>query len=584
MLRQCLQTLRWCASLGHKFTIVVPGATLTVVFATLISQLGMMLAMFLPLKIVILLGSDRIPRYFPASFAEIDRDFLIGALSAATVIAFVVHLLAERIVAFSADRGAGRLLERSQKLVLFENQDEVAVGAYRKYAGALAGGVFAALVILLLVFVYPTMAAVIGIYLLVTVVGIFVAGSASSAVRERLAEKLQAVTSMVGNVGFLVVFAWLVIDFLLLSPPGLLVAIVSLLLSRLALTRLSALVVDVAGLERQRIKLDALFFHGKVFLADNGTEGRSIWTLLPAERRSQWIDQLLDEFVPEFGGQEQAPIIRWQETLAPGVMAFTVHTTNSPRSVLVKLFDRNKRSVARHEAELMGNALPGLPAPEWIGATQVEEFHCHLFWLPSNLDVPVGSDARAAMRMAAGCLMAVEPPARLVQRYARSRPQLWQRLDAAWFERLAVAASGKDSGRVSFLAASIDRMREHLKNLPAAIMSPDQMPGHLLVDEKNAPVLLNWGRWALEPLGSGWLAGLKDLEGLDEALVRARSERVELADVADAAVSLAALLHALEQLINRQRLTKALALVPQIIECVERLDDDAQVPKAKQCP
>lgn len=69
-----LGVLRWSLSLGAKFSRVVPFLTLAIVILTLVAQIASLLSFFLPLKMIILLGSEGMPRYFPAAFAQLDRD------------------------------------------------------------------------------------------------------------------------------------------------------------------------------------------------------------------------------------------------------------------------------------------------------------------------------------------------------------------------------------------------------------------------------------------------------------------------------------------------------------------------------
>lgn len=60
-----LRSLRWLLSLGKKIGRVAFGHTLLIVCLTLVSQVAALLAAFLPLKVVILLGSEGILSTFP---------------------------------------------------------------------------------------------------------------------------------------------------------------------------------------------------------------------------------------------------------------------------------------------------------------------------------------------------------------------------------------------------------------------------------------------------------------------------------------------------------------------------------------
>src|SRR5699024_1263303 len=90
--------LRWNASLGVKFLRVVPYATVIIVLLTLISQIAMLLASVLPLKVVLMLGSDGVPRYFPAFLTSLNRDVLIGVLTGGTIGFFIVHIISEKLI------------------------------------------------------------------------------------------------------------------------------------------------------------------------------------------------------------------------------------------------------------------------------------------------------------------------------------------------------------------------------------------------------------------------------------------------------------------------------------------------------
>ena len=65
--QQIKATIGWCISLGVKFVKVVPIITGLVQISTLASQIFLLLAFFLPLKVIILLGSDKTPAYFPCT-------------------------------------------------------------------------------------------------------------------------------------------------------------------------------------------------------------------------------------------------------------------------------------------------------------------------------------------------------------------------------------------------------------------------------------------------------------------------------------------------------------------------------------
>lgn len=571
MINRSLTVLRWCLSLGKKFIIVAPWATLAVIVTTLVSQVGLMLSAFLPLKIVILLGSDRIPRYFPASFADIDRPVLLAGLSLATVGAFVAHVAAERLSVWSSEYGARALLARSQKMALFENQDELAQSSYQRYSRALAGAFFAALVFGLLAVIYPKMALVLGAYVVLAVLGVRLIWQWNESFRDNLESNLGQVIAMTANVGFMVGFLWLVIDFVALSPPGMLVAIISLLFSRLALQRLGGFITELAGLNRQRVKLDALYFHGKALMPDTQSGLDTFWPLLQPGRRWWWIQPVLEEIggLEQGTGGELDPDIRWHQLRVRQVAALSVDRPGAER-FLVKLFGRSCRRIALHEATLLGSGIKRLPASPWLGTTLVDGYQCHVFDLDQHQSLPSPTKARKHLLEVAETLLAVEPPTSLLHRYQRSRLQLHQRIQTSWFETLAVAATSRTCELIEWLKSQQPQMCQYLLQLPPVIVNPDMVAEHLLIHDKQV-VAVHWGDWRVEPLGCGWPVGTVNLQVLPAALKRAARLRPELGDCHPLAVGMAALLYALERLIVRERLSDAIDLLPRLEEHLKQL-------------
>lgn len=588
--------LHWSVQLGVRFLREAPGGTTLVVLATLLSQVAMLLAFFLPLKVVILLGREQVPDYFPGALASVDRGVLIGWLTLATVAAFGVYLLAERLIRFGADQGARRILQRSQKVVLFENQDAIATRAYRRYAVIPAGLVFVVLAMGVLGWLYPSVLALVVVFLLV-VLGLVVFGSRIS---HRLRQKVRAAPKAwlpgMAQLGFLLVFVWLVGDYLYRDPPGLLAAIIALLLARQMLNRLAGIATSLVSLNSERPRLDALFFHHQVFQRPRHRRGQGLWSLLEEAARSDWIPQVLEELGDAPG---EVCGTEWWQTRVPDVMA--IHCAMEPplEPRLVKVFGLNRSGEARHEASLLADAPEGLPAPRWIGATTVDGFSCHVLRLPPDtqplaerLD-PTPADARGAPESVAAdesgaepegpdlverarrfreSLLVVEPPAELAGRYGRSRPLLWQRLDRAMLERVRLVADAAGRDCIDELLTNFEAVVERVRSLPWMFVNRQLNPETLATAGERV-IALHWGRWGLETLGTGWPLSALEPDALATLLVDAGRRRSILSRVDPAAVRLTGLLSLLERLYRAQRYADILELLPELQETWRALGD-----------
>ncbi|MFD2189606.1 hypothetical protein [Pistricoccus aurantiacus] len=568
--------IKWFKSLSAKFVRVVPVFTMSIVILNLVSQLATLLASVLPLKVVIMLSSEGIPRYFPSSFAAIDRDILIAALSAGTVGFFLLHLLAERMINWVTSVSTLRLLAMSQKMVLFENQEEVAASSYQRYSRALASGVFVALALLGLGFFYPAMSVVIIGYFLLVFFLLWGLQHQSLAFREHLESKLSDVLNLAKGVGFFVAFGFLVGDFIFWSPPSVIIAVVSLLLSRQIMQRATGMIGDLTSLSRQQSKLDALFFHGKVLLPQQTRPEKTLWPLLAPERRQAWVSAVLNELV---SAEEAEVICHWHQLATPNITGLKI--TSGKCRYLVKLFEVNRSSWALHEATLIADPASRLPAPNWIGATQVQKFHCLVYELPQG-EQPEARQVKEYGERLREELLTVQPQSEAVKRYLRSKAMLWQRLDASFIERLYVAAdSAKQQDDLAALLDRLPHLQQQLKALPVVLHNPDIRQESMWIstagtDQPTVPILLNWERWSLEPVGSGWPEAEKSLASLGEAMQSAAEHRKELDDIKVEQAELASLAFALEREYNRQRYVQALELVPPMLDRLAVLETVTQ--------
>lgn len=590
--------LGWSTQLGGRFLRVAPGGTILVVLATLLSQVAMLLSFFLPLKVVILLGSERIPRYFPAALADLDRNTLIVGLTLATVVAFGAYLLAERLIRFGSDHGARRILERSRKVVLFENQDAIATRAYRRYATIPAGLVFLLLGSGVLYLLYPSVLGLLIAFLFLIALLVVLGSRLGGALRQKVLSPPSAWLPGVAGLGFLLVFVWLVADYLYRDPPGLLAAIVALLLARQMLNRLAGMVTSLVSLHHERPRLDALFFHHQVFQRRRHGRGGGLWALLADGAREDWMPRVLSEVE---GIPARVRSSEWWQTQVQDVVAIHCEMEDSePR--LVKVFGPNRSGEARHEASLLADPPAGLPAPGWIGATTIDDLHCHVLRLPEDTarvaarlgPTPENGDrsedpAAASASGGAGdsgdpgpaeegaaavdlaelahrfrqSLIAVEPPEELAGRYGRSRPLLWQRLDRAMFERVRLVADAAARDRIDELLADFEAILERVRSLPWVFVNRQLNP-ETLATAGDDVIALHWGRWGLETLGTAWPLTALEPAALANLLAEAGRQRPALARVPPAAVRLAGLLSLVERLYLAQRYADILELLPEL--------------------
>ena len=571
MILSLVGTLRWTLSLGVKFAKVVPFSTSFIIGLTLVSQISMLVASLLPLKVVILLGSERIPSYFPDALVVYGHNVLIGLLSLVAIAFFLMHLLAERLITWWTEKATSHLLRMSNKMSLFENQEQVAKNAYSRFSRALASAVFVFLAFAGLGFFYPAMVLVQLSYVFLAVLLLWLLQHSNKSFQERLETQPGPILNLLSAIGFFVTFAFLIIDFIFLEPPVVLVAIISLLLARQVMNRLAGVAVDFFLLQRERIKLDALFFHGKVFMPQLAGSDKGIWALLSENTRKEWVHSVIDEF--ELNPDNEDIICSWQQVGVPNVGALQVAV--GTKNYLLKLYETNRTGLAQHELALLSEDLSVLPGLRLVGYTQVAKHSCLVYHLPEG-SKPELLAHKSVLWCFRTDLLATSVPASLVSHYQRSKPLLWQRLRALPLERFQISADSEEQKRtLQHFVKCLPDICQILSSLPLSVVNPDVGVDVLWVLPDERCLSLQWGQWSIEPVGAGWPENDSDLVKLNEVLPDVLKQRSDLANVPVAHIELASLAYALEREFNRQRFTQVMALLPKILERVEVTEDGA---------
>ena len=570
------QPLGWFFSVGRKFFRIAPINTAWVVLNTIISQISNLLAFFLPLKIIILLATPRIPRYFPQSWADYDRDMLIISLCVATLVFYLLHHLAEKLVAVSTERGGTKLIARSRKIMLFADQDTRAQQAYRRFSAGIAGLVFVLLCMVFLWFVYPLLLAVVigyGVLFFFLMIAFL---HFSRTFEERWDQHASGVMNLFSAVGFFLIFAIVVLHFLYGSPPGFLFVIVSILLTRQFLGRTAAFVTNLKTLYAERLVINALFFQGHVLLKEVNKKQKHYWHLLEEPQRSDWVIAAIQELT---GVAVDDCEIHWLPSGVADVAILKVAGYDKDKQLigswLLKLFGTSRHDLAMHESTLLTNvSQSSFPTPVFYGAQQVEKCLCHLFQWSELQGSPVGKELKAAVHVARTSLLTLPVPSRLLQQYTSGHQLLWQRLTPDMSTRLLVAVNtSAEKVLVEQFAAVLPRMCRVLAQLPLQLINPDIRPDTLWMEE-HKPILTHWGRWKIDPLGTDWPVRPHELKALTELAPEIIAKRPDAVGLTADHLVLSALTSVFERHYLKQNLTDALAIIPDILTTLDSISSD----------
>ncbi len=564
--------------MGLKVARVVPLHTIAITASTLVSQITLLLAFLLPLKVIILLGSASIPSYFPDFLGRLERDTLIASLAASAICFYLVHVLFDRINEQLVADGAQRIMDGTRKFPLFENQTAKALKAYLQYSHGLAALVFLALGFITLAVIYPIVAIVLGSFCTLSFISAMLRYELSENFRTSVFQSVPAHTRTSSDLAFLTVFLFIVGDYLFGTPPSILFGLISLILVRQWTQRATTLITNCANLLVQRVQVSALFFHAQTAELAVTNSQPELWQTLSKFRQSSGFDDLLE--VAELPNI-QIEGSHWLQTGIPGIVALQLdYQADDPSEsgqLLVKLFNKQRHNYAQRESTLFGLPLAEkLPAPQLLGVTSVSGLQCHIHKMRSLNEIPVKKRLAysGAFRC---CLSAIQLPPDFLDRHYRSHPGLWLRLNDQLIERLTIVSnSSEERDLLVWLRQALPIIQELLESMPASLVNIEATKQSIRLDANERPFSYHWGRWSVEPLGSTWPYAPSEIDVLSDHYDHLIEQRPSLQDTSLADVKFTALAFEFERLYTRETYTECFVILKRMKQLFSEISHPEQ--------
>lgn len=551
---------RWAKSFGVKLFRTVPKYTASIVFMSLISQCSQILASLLPLKVILIMGAEKIPAYFPAFMQDYDKNSLVVWLSFVSGFFYILFLSSQRLITFLSDRGSMRILKKNAKTVVFHNQEQLAASAYLRYSRGISGFVFAVLGYLAVGVFYPEVAKYILIYLLFIFLSYLVVLIRFPSLIESMRKNLHGMSSFLSAIGFLMVFVVMVFDFLSGALPNVIIAAIMLLLSRIWFNKLFGAIVDITSLFFQRAQVDTLFFHARPLAHSVAHDESELWDLLELPQRNQWLEEVLVPLTKTEGDRDS----KWLDIGIPNIAALNAfgkdESTNE--AFLVKIYPEDQLVSANAEMDLISLVDSKFPAPRLLNAEKVGKSLIVIY----SFD---GFDSIEAEK-AWGCqfelkkkLLASRPPESLIKTYLRSKQIISQRLNHRILSNLkTVCNATTDAVEVQFFDDHLLDFKKILDSLPLVVQNPSMNAKTIFANDEQDLIAVHWGGWSFEPFGAGWSLGAKELDQLKIYLNELQDVDADLSGVAYEHAAIAAHAVVFEQ---SYRLGKFKEAVSQII-------------------
>jgi hypothetical protein len=537
---------RYFISIGAKLFRVVPFYTMAVIFTTLFSQMSLLLAFLFPFKVIVLLNTSEVSNYLALVFVLASAGF------------YLLYLLSEKATLYCARQGAKKILEKSKKITLFGNQDEIATQAYQRYSSALSALAFLFSGIVIIGIVYPILAGL-----------LIILGAALCLLLVLIPRNHIIIVNIFSALTFFIGFAFMVVAFLQGWGPELLGVIICLLLMRQMMVRTSSLIKDLLNLFSQRNQINALFFHSKTLHIELPQHDENFWTYNEPNIRNDWIKNVLHKVV---GITPKNIISQWHQTGIVCVLGFDVTALDENNTLIghyfVKFFNRNTRALALHEATLLIEpSAKMLPALSFLGTCELEHYTCHVF-VGQTIERINYLDLKEKNLELVEKLMLYRPPAHLIENYKRSMPTLGQRLNNIMIKYLCyLSHESQQLADLVSLEKKLSSYCARLNALPMQIVNPDIVLNTIICHDDVK--ITHWGKWRIEPLGANWPVNMIALPRFSEVVLQLQQIYTEHT-IFEKDIKLSALLFTFEYFYQKELYDQSLALLPAIIACEEQ--------------
>lgn len=533
-----------------------------------------MLAFLMPLKIVMLLGSEGIPSYFPEAFHTFEKNAFIITLVILSLAAYVVSVISKGISEKATEHGVKNLLKKTQKIIIFENQDTFASKAYTKYTDALAGLIFSLITLGVLSIFYRDIAIFITAALFIAYITVYILYASSPKLETVINERSHPIAIGISNIVFLLIFLYIVIDFLYFTPPGFIVGLITIIIGRLMLGRLSFTASYLFSLKKDEGKVNALFFHHHTFLPVDTKRNKTVWDLLNYNSLQHWLNPVLEEAT---GVEHGKVTIEWQQTRINNIVVLQAHAADEEKTFLIKLFEKRLTSLALHESTLMVEANTDFfPCPPLLLTTTIESYHCHIFDI-TNLEFLGIKDAIPLSNEVNKNLLIIAPSNELIERYRRSKAPIWERIDTSMMDRLRLIASEPDKKHIQAFEGALPEIKSILQALPLSFINPKPNHAALLRTPENHVMNYHWPKWRIEPAGACIDLDNNGATNMESVIQYASNHRSELARFPVESYELSSLLYAFEKNFHQQQYQDVLEILQRsLVKLTELTLDKAE--------
>lgn len=564
---------RWHYRATRRLVQVDQRAALRLIISMSLNQIITVLVFFLPLKIVLLVAADGVPQYFNFLVSKNTKMPWLAGLSATIFILYFVSLRLDNVAARSASRGATSLVNACTQVPVTSDPTEFARTTFYRLGESVGCLSFSLLALAGGIAIFPSFFTAMPLLFALQFGLVHVALQRQNPGRLQrwgryIQEQPQNLLNYLQDVSFLIIFALLILYFLILTDLNPLLGIAAIMLSRRILGSVKRIFQNGIRFSKNRQIVDTLLFVDVQVTADENADQDNILQHSAPDSRPVRIRALMEpgsssasveSYVENSDSFELIQSVEksvWVDSGRKGKAIFDFHGYD---------FDGEYKRLLR-DYLYTRKASRGLEQHDYLlKFLDAEALRCPRRILEYQYDNLVGRmvDFRGIEELGAEAwqkrreellkhLWSLELPVHLVQAYDSAHPRFQDRLDSSLISSLSTASDEPWSQSTYRLIASrISEMRERLAELPLTLLNERLGRLNILVGPAGESYFADWTWWTIQPIGAGFLPERDAWDLLEVAAWNANGQSEQQSPVSANDVLLSSLLHRIDWLTRK---------------------------------
>lgn len=523
MIAETKSAIKWASKVLVHFLRERPFSTVLFGICTVAVQITTLLSFFLPLKILILAGSDGVPWYFRFFIEPEEKNFWMLILSLAAIGFYLASLAFDRLGRYVSKNASSRILAGANEIAVTTQLREDAKDFYVQFVRIFADSIVFLLGMAIIALIYWPLSIV--VMAMVTLEFLIVAALSAGGRYSRpgrlyrwIGENIGEFLNILFAINFLTAFFVLLAYFVLGSGMNILAAILTILILRQGLKGVSSSVTSLRALWLTRPRIDPLIFRSARVEARDRPVGKEFRQVFSRGLRKSQLESVLagiDVKIEPEGA-------RYKDIAGKNTFLFQLHGYRGREEWhgLQRVFSQDRVNLIQHEEFLFNFiARDDVFAPTVVSRYVESGFHCQILECGSH-DARVDFSNHVENMLVE--LWSLRPPQALINAYQTSHMTLEGRLTEDFLLRMDIAADDSQRERLlKNVLARRDKICRCIGAVPLHIMNPDVNPHHIITDSKGSVSFWNWQRWSIEHIGA-FVPGKVDLEMLPRILGKVR--------------------------------------------------------------